>query len=249
MKRICLLLLLAILPLASAFSYVDSYAFLKDNVPYNDLVRAVKVENDVKKAEDLFIELETGTPPGYSEEQAIVLQCKAATTLARYFVMEAEPKRIEDAQAILDNAYTKVATLKKNSFFRYTLEADVHSIRFLADMGDLGSGMASGSATQKAFKHFPDEVYSVFLKANVQIFAPAIGGGNTVEGCNKLTALYSAYGKELSRWDYASLLSCIGIACYKLKDYDNAKGYLTAAKALCPIDSQVDEYLAKKELQ
>ncbi|MDD3904274.1 MAG: hypothetical protein PHO09_11405, partial [Sphaerochaeta sp.] len=54
----------------------------------------------------------------------------------------------------------------------------------------------------------------------------------------------------LSPWDRSSLYSGIGIACYKLKDFTNAKGYLAAAKAMYPFDALLDEYIAllEKEL-
>lgn len=243
---LCVLLLFAVLPL---FSFVDSYGFLKENETYCALVQALRHDGDEEEGMRLYAELKEMEPEGYTTEQTVALQCKAATSLARYQVMEAQPKNTENAKAILLDALEKARKLEKETFFRLTLEADIQSVRFLADMGDLGSGIASNSALNKAFKLFPDEYYAVFLKANTQLFAPGIYGGNTREGCNRMIELYTGIGSEIARWDYASLLSCIGIACYKLKDYENAKGYLTAAKTLYPVDSQVDEYLAKKELK
>jgi len=152
-----------------------------------------------------------------------------------------------EAEMILAEARRKIASLKKDSFFRLTLDADIDSICFLADRTDLSKGINSSQNINKAFKKYPEEITSILLKANSLLFAPGFAGGDIGKACNMFLSLMRDHSSDMSNWDLASLYSGIGIACYKLKDYPNAKAYLSNAKSMYPVDSEIDSYLEKQE--
>jgi len=244
---VVLSLLFAVFPCSA--EVIDSFSFLKDNKNYTELIRLVRGEGDAMQADVLRKAMNETKDPTFTDEQNLVAAIKANTLYGRFLVKDSPQPDKETGRKVVEENLELIKELPKDSFYRLACTADAYSVLFLSEMGNLSFGIESQKALNKAFRMYPDEAYAIFLTANTYIFAPPIFGGNVVKGCNMLTKLYQEAGNRLSRWDLASLCSVIGIACYKLKDYANAKAYLVAAYTMYPVDAEVTSYLEKEEIQ
>ncbi len=228
--------------LASA-ALVDDFSFLKEIPAFVQYVQVVRDAGDCDKAEKLRVKLQK---TGLEEEQQIVLDIRTATLLARLYT-EGEPKDPSRSLALLKEAEQELEGLEEDSFFKLILEAEIDSIHYLLNPRSLGKGISSNAKINKAYKHYPDQVYARLMKASSLLYAPSIAGGDV----NKALQIYLELLREglpiLSRWDTASLYSNIGVASMKRNEWSTAKGYLDAAKALYRFDPTLDAYL--KEVQ
>ena len=149
---------------------------------------------------------------------------------------------------MLREAEEKLGLLEKDqAFHALILGSEIDGIWYLLNPRSLGKGMSSSRKINKAFKAFPQEVSSHVLKANSMLYAPSFAGGDIRGALNMFLSILKDADAFLSPWDRSSLYSGIGIACFKLKDYQNAKGYLAAAKAIYPFDAVLDDYIAQVE--
>ncbi len=206
---------------------VDDFSFLKEIPAFVQYVQVVRDAGDCDKA----------------EEQQAVLDIRTATLLARLYT-EGEPKVPGRTLALLKEAEQG---LEEDSCFKLILEAEIDSIHYLLNPGSLGKGISSNAKINKAYKHYPDQVYARLMKASSLLYAPSIAGWDV----NKALQIYLELLREglpiLSRWDTASLYSNIGVASMKRNEWSTAKGYLDAAKALYRFNPTLDAYL--KEVQ
>jgi tetratricopeptide (TPR) repeat protein len=249
MKRVATFVLLCVL-FTSSFAYagvVDSFGFLRQKAGYAELIRQIRGNGDARKADVLRKGLVSLTDPDLSEEQNLVATIRASLAYGRLLVKDGPVLNKREGQDVVREALGLIDRLPDDSFYRLALTADAYSLLYLSDTGDLSNGIESQKALSKAYRKYPDEFYSIYLKANNLVFAPVLFGGNVSKGLDMLLDLYKKAGSEVAPWDLASLCGVIGIACYKTKAYDKAREYLESANRMYPVDSEIKEYLAKVE--
>jgi len=234
--------LVALQAIAGA-SFSDGFSFLERNPLFIEFMAAVRTEGSVEKAEELRLRL---SAQDKSEPEAAITKIRVDTSLARLYV-EKNAQGKNRAEKLLEAAEQKLDLLDKNSFHALILGSEIDGIWYLQNPRSLGKGMASSRKINKAYKEFPQEVSSRLLKANSMLYAPSFAGGDIKGALNMFLAIQKDAVTPLSPWDRSSLYSGIGIACFKLKDYQNAKGYLAAAKAIYPFDAVLDDYIAQVE--
>ena len=209
-----------------------------------EFMSAVRTEGSVDKAEELRLLLYAQKE---GEPEATIKKIRSDTSLARLYV-ETYTGSKERGEELLREAEKKLEYLEKNQdFYALILGSEIDGIWYLQNPRSLGKGMSSSRKINKAFKEFPQEVSSLLLKANSMLYAPSFAGGDIKGSLNMFLAIQKEANVLLSPWDRSSLYSGIGVACFKLKDYQNAKGYLAAAKAIYPFDAVLDDYIAQVE--
>ena len=244
-RRITTVLCICIVALQGAIgaNLTDGFSFLEKNPLFIEFVSAVRTDGSVEKAEELRILLFAQID---DEPEATIKEVRINTSLARLYVETAKKSNVR-AEELLQEAEKKVELLEKNSFHALILGSEIDGIRYLQNPRSLGKGMSSSRKINRAYKEYPQEVSSQLLKANSLLYAPGFAGGDVKESLNMFLAIRKEADTLLSPWDRSSLYSGIGIACFKLKDYQNAKGYLAAAKAIYPFDAVLDDYIAQVE--
>lgn len=244
-RRLALMLSITLVALhaVAGASLTDGFSFLTRDPLFIAFMSAVKTDGSIDKAEELRLRL---FAQDEAEPQATIKQVRINTTLARLYVETRieEKKRIEE---LLQEAEQKLKSLDGDSFHALVLDSEINGIWYLLNPRSLGKGMASSRKINKAFKQFPQEVLAHLLKANSMLYAPSFAGGDTKGALNMFLAIQRDAQDSLSPWDRSSLYSGIGIACFKLKDYQNAKAYLAASKAIYPFDAVLDSYIAQVE--
>ncbi len=234
---------LAILSGVAGAEYRDSFSFLEKDQLFIDFMSAVRTEGCVEKAEELRSLLHAQKE---GEPEATIRQIRVDTSLARLYVENYDNK--DRGEELLREAEQKLEELKKGQpFFALILGSEIDGIWYLLNPRSLGKGMSSSRKINKAFNDFPQEVSSHLLKANSMLYAPSFAGGDVKGALNMFLAIQRDAAVLLSPWDRSSLYSGIGIACFKLEEYQNAKGYLAAAKAIYPFDAVLDDYIAQVE--
>ncbi|HKL60523.1 MAG TPA: hypothetical protein VJ863_11545 [Sphaerochaeta sp.] len=209
-----------------------------------EFMTSVRVEGNSEKAEELRTLL---FAQNEREPETTIMKIRIDTTLARFYV-ETGSKNTDRGEALLREAEEKLGLLEKDqAFHALILGSEIDGIWYLQNPRSLGKGMSSSRKINKAFKAFPQEVSSHVLKANSMLYAPSFAGGDIRGALNMFLSILKDAEAFLSPWDRSSLYSGIGIACFKLKDYQNAKGYLAAAKAIYPFDAVLDDYIAQVE--
>ncbi len=244
-RRIVLILSLSLVTLhgVAGANIVDGFSFLEEDPLFISFIAAVRVDGNREDAEGLRHLLYARDE---DEPEATIKRIRIDTTLARLYV-ETENSDKERVQQLLGEAEQKLESLESNSFHALILASEIDGIWYLDNPRSVGKGMASSRKINKAFKEYPQELSSRLLKANSMLYAPSFAGGDTRGALNMFLAIQKDAGSDLSPWDRASLYSGIGVACFKLKDYQNAKGYLAAAKAIYPFDAVLDSYIAQVE--
>jgi hypothetical protein len=225
-------------------STTDSFAFLEDVPLYSTLLEATKNSGDFETASRVRDQIHAFSSPALDQEMKTVLDIKADTAFAR-LCTGLSPSRDALAREILEEAKRKADTLPSDTLFSYCSLADIYGVWYLADSRNLGKGMASSRNVNKAYDNYPDEVSAILLKASSMTFMPSFSDKQVKKALDLYLGLLAQKEVVLARWDLASLYSGIGIACWKIDDFQNALGYLSAAKALYGFDPTVDEYLAK----
>ncbi len=244
-RRIALGLCIGLITLygVAGVEFRDSFSFLEKDKLFFDFMSAVRTEGCVEKAEKLRYLLYAQKE---GEPEATIKQIRVNTSLARLYVETNDNK--ERGEELLREAEQKLENLeKRHPFFALILGSEIDGIWYLLNPRNLGKGMSSSRKINKAFKEFPQEVSSHLLKANSMLYAPSFAGGDVRGALNMFLAIQRDAGVLLSPWDRSSLYSGIGIACFKLEEYQNAKGYLAAAKAIYPFDAVLDDYIAQVE--
>lgn len=244
-RRIAIILSISLLSLHGIFGaeLTDGFSFLKKDPLFIEFMSAVKTDGCIEKAEQvrqLLYAQDEGEP------ERTIKRIRIDTSLARLYV-ELGGKNKERAEELLKGAEQQLKDLDGNSFHALILGSEIDGVWYLHNPKSLGKGMASSRKINKAFKEFPQEVSSQLLKANSMLYAPSFAGGDITGALNMFLAIMQEAGDQLAPWDLSSLYSGIGIACFKLKDYQNAKGYLAAAKAIYPFDAVLDDYIAQVE--
>ncbi len=220
----------------------DDFSFLKELPDFVEYVRVVRDEGDYRQARTLQAQLQALQ---LDPVQQTVVSIRSATLLARLYT-EIEPKQLDQAQALLDQAQQAVSSLHKDSFFALILAAEIDSIHYLINPANLGKGISSSAKINKAYKMFPRQVQAMLMKASSLLYAPTIAGGDVKKALEIHLELLSQ-SSMLSRWDTASLYSNIGVISMKRKEWKTAKGYFDAAKALYRFDPTLDEYVQEVE--
>ncbi|MBI9094685.1 MAG: hypothetical protein JEY71_07370 [Sphaerochaeta sp.] len=197
----------------------------------------------MKKAENLRLRIYAQNE---EEPESTIKRIRTDTSLARLYVeTKKDTGRVEE---LLQEAEKKLELLgDKQGFYTLILGSEIDGIWYLHNPRNLGKGISSSRKINKAFKEFPQEVSSRLLKANSMLYAPSFAGGDIKGALNMFLGLLKDADALLSVSDRSSLYSGIGIACFKLKDYQNARGYLVAAKAIYPFDAVLDDYIAQVE--
>lgn len=209
-----------------------------------EFMSAVRAEGSVEKAEELRLRLFAQDD---KEPETTIKKIRIDTSLARLYV-ETDPESKAKVEKLLNEAEEMLGLLEKeHAFYSLILGSEIDGIWYLQNPRSLGKGMASSRKINKAFKEYSQEVSSHLLKANSMLYAPSFAGGDTKGALNMFLAILKDADEQLTRWDRASLYSGIGIACFKLKDYQNAKGYLEASKAIYPFDAVLDDYIKQVE--
>ncbi|MGB4407426.1 MAG: hypothetical protein WBI82_11255 [Sphaerochaeta sp.] len=208
-----------------------------------EFMSAVRREGNVEKAEELRLRLYAQDD---SEPEATIRRIRTDTSLARLYVETKEDtKRVNE---LLQGAEKKLGLLgDTQGLYSLILGSEIDGIWYLHNPRNLGKGISSSRKINKAFKEFPQEVPSRLLKANSMLYAPSFAGGDVKGALNMFLGLLNDADALLSLSDRSSLYSGIGIACFMLEDYQNAKGYLAAAKAIYPFDAVLDDYIAQVE--
>ncbi|WP_320130158.1 hypothetical protein [uncultured Sphaerochaeta sp.] len=246
-KRIVWILLSGMFFLQPIFSdgITDSYAFLKDIPLFIQFVDATRNSGDFQKANQLRTSLLALPDKTLDKYEQAALEIRLDTMLSR-MSLDLSPKQPSFAKELLQEALGKTPLLNKDSLFSYCAYADIYSIQYLID-SNLSKGIASAKEIGKAYKEYPNETTVLLLKANSLLYTPSFSKNSVKKALSMFLELLNQTNILLAPWDQASLYSGLGIACYKLDDYENAKGYLTAAKAMYGFDSTIDEYLQKLE--
>ena len=234
---------LVILQAMAGVQLLDGFSFLERDPLFIEFMMAVRTEGNVEKAESLR-QLVYAQKDG--EPEATIKRIRVDSSLARLYV-ETGAGTKERSEELLHEAEQKLEILDKNSLYALILGSEIDGIWYLENPRTLGKGISSSKKINKAFKEYPQEVSSRLLKANSMLYAPSFAGGDTKGALNMFLAILRDSEKQLSPWDRSSLYSGIGIAAFKLKDYQNAKGYLAAAKAIYPFDAVLDDYIAQVE--
>jgi len=245
-RRIALGLCIGLVALQGVIgtSLTDAFSFLERNPLFVEFMAAVRIEGSVEKADALRLLLYAQDK---GEPEATITQIRVDTSLARLYV-ETDAKSTNRSDELLKEAEEKLGLLEKaQAFHALILDSEIDGIWYLKNPKNLGKGMSSSRKINKAYKAFPMEVSSHLLKANSMLYAPSFAGGDITGALNMFLAVLKDADSLLSPWDRASLYSGIGIACLKLDDYQNAKGYLAAAKAIYPFDAVLDDYIAQVE--
>jgi tetratricopeptide (TPR) repeat protein len=247
-KIIAFVLLLGCLVIqpAVAETITDSFSFLQDIPLFSLFMEEAKNTGDFEQAKQLRSELLALPLESLSATERTVLEIRTDTVLAR-LCTELDPKQIPYAKELLSESEDKANRLPEKSLFSYCAFADINGIWYLISSANLSKGIASSKQIGKAYNSFPHESAVTLLKANSMLFTPSFSQNNIKEALNLFLNLLQQKDVSLAKWDLASLYSGIGIACFKLGDFDNASGYLRAAKALYSFDHTLDEYLAKLE--
>ena len=247
-KKLAILVFIGLVALQGAVGVplTDSFSFLTENTLFVSFVDALKKEGNGEKA--CLIRDSLVLPTEKTPEQKVT-EIRTATLLARFYV-EGSPQEEMHIRSLLNEAETKLTELNDQRFYSLILKSDIDAVWYLFNPKNLGKGISSSNQINKAYKDFPTEVSSLLLKANSMLYAPSFAGGNVRKALNLFLDILGHNEEILSPWDRSSLYSGIGIACYKLKDFTNASGYLSAAKILYPFDALLDEYIAlvEKEL-
>ena len=245
-RRIVFLLCISFITLqgAMAVSFTDGFSFLERIPLFMEFMTSVRVEGNLEKAEEkrtlVFAQEER-------EPEATIMKIRIDTTLARLYV-ETGAKDSDRGEALLREAEEKLGLLEKDqAFHALILGSEIDGIWYLKNSRSIGKGMSSSRKINKAFKEYPQEVSSHMLKANSMLYAPSFAGGDIRGALNMFLSIQKDADALLTPWDRSSLYSGIGIACFKLKDYQNAKAYLAAAKAIYPFDAVLDDYIAQVE--
>lgn len=244
-RHIMLVLCISLVSLqgVTGASLTNGFSFLERNPLFIEFMTAVRSEGNGEKAEVLRLRLyaqDEGKP------EATITKIRVDTSLARLYV-ETETNNKDRGEELLQEAEQQLSNLDPNSFHALVLGSEIDGIWYLKNPRSIGKGMASSRKINKAYKDFPQEVSSLLLKANSMLYAPSFAGGDVKGALNMFLAILKDADKLLSPWDRSSLYSGIGIACFKLKDYQNAKGYLGAAKSIYPFDAVLDDYIAQVE--
>lgn len=234
---------LVILQAMAGVQLLDGFSFLERDPLFIEFMTAVRTEGNVEKAESLR-QLVYAQKDG--EPEATIKRIRVDSSLARLYV-ETGAGTKERSEELLHEAEQKLEILDKNSLYALILGSEIDGIWYLQNPRTLGKGISSSKKINKAFKEYPQEVSSRLLKANSMLYAPSFAGGDTKGALNMFLAILRDRERQLSPWDRSSLYSGIGIAAFKLKDYQNAKGYLAAAKAIYPFDAVLDDYIAQVE--
>lgn len=244
-KRLITILCVAFLSLCSLFSatLTDSFSFLAQDPTFVAFMAAIWSEGSPTKAEQLSQIL--SNQEGKSQEQSIK-KISMDTSLARLYIALG-PEYKTKAKTLLERAEQELAKLEDMPYQSLILGSDIDGVWYLLNPRSLAKGIASSKKINTAYKEYPTEVKAQLLKANSMLYAPSFAGGDTKGALNLFLSIQRDGLPLLSKWDLSSLYSGIGYACYKLKDYQNAQGYLAAAKALHPFDAVLDEYIALVE--
>ena len=225
-------------------SLTDGFSFLVKNPLFIEFMTAVRTEGSMEKAEELRLRLYAQDEV---EPESTIKKIRVDTSLARLYV-ETEKTKKERFEELLNEAEEKLGLLEKtHPFHALILGSEIDGIWYLQNPRSLGKGIASSRKINKAYKEFPQEVSSRLLKANSMLYAPSFAGGDIKGSLNLFLSILKDADTLLSPWDRSSLYSGIGVACFKLNDYQNAKGYLGAAKAIYPFDAVLDDYIAQVE--
>ena len=227
----------------TAANLPDGFSFLQEDPLYIQFISAVRVEGNIEKAEGFLALLHAQTG---QRTETTVKQIRTNTAMARLYV-ETNHENSDRVEQLLTEAEQKLKLLEKDSFYELILASEIDGIWYLENPKSLGKGISSSRNINKAFKEYPQEISSRLLKANSMLYAPSFAGGDIKGSLNMFLALQKDGASSLSPWDLSSLYSGIGIACFKLKDYQNAQGYLAAAKAIYPFDAVLDDYIAQVE--
>lgn len=240
---IILCLILVTLQGVAGTNLTDGFSFLERNPLFMEFMSAVRSEGNVEKAENLRLKVYAQTDEG---PEATIKRIRTDTSLARLYVETKEDtERVEE---LLEEAEKNLGLLgDKQGLYTLILGSEIDGIWYLQNPRNLGKGISSSRKINKAFKEFPQEVSSRLLKANSLLYAPSFAGGDVKRALNMFLGLLNDAEEMLSLWDRSSLYSGIGIACFMLEDYQNAKGYLAAAKAIYPFDAVLDDYMAQVE--
>lgn len=244
-RRIVIILCLSLVLLqgATGTKLTDGFSFLQNNPLFIEFVSAVRAEGNREESEELRQLLYV---QNNDERESTVTKTRSDIILARLYV-ESDDKDTKRAESLLQQAEQKLEILDKQSFHALILGSEIDGIWYLLNPRSLGKGMSSSRKIHKAFKDFPQETSAHLMKANSMLYAPTFAGGDIKAALNMFLAIQKDADKLLSPWDRSSLYSGIGIACFKLKDYQNAKGYLAAAKAIYPFDAVLDDYISQVE--
>jgi len=244
-RRIAIILSLSVVSLhgIAGANLTDGFSFLQKDPLFIEFMSAVRRDGCVEKGEEIRLLLYAQKE---SEPQATIKRIRIDTTLARLYI-ETENKDTQRSEDLLSEAEQRLESLDGNSFHALILSSEIDGVRYLNNPRNLGKGMSSSRKINKAFKVFPNELSSRLLKANSMLYAPSFAGGDVKGALNMFLAIQREAEGSLSPWDRSSLYSGIGLACLKLKDYQNAKGYLLAAKAIYPFDAVLDSYIAQVE--
>ncbi len=244
-RRIAIILSLSVVSLygITGANLTDGFSFLQKDPLFIEFMSAAKTDGCVKKTETSRLLLFEQTE---EEPLATIKRIRINTTLARLYV-ETENEDIQRVEELLNEAEQMLESIEGNSLYALILGSEIDGVWYLSNPRSLGKGMSSSRKINKAFKEFPNEVSSRLLKANSMLYAPSFAGGDIKGALNMFLAIQKEAEGSLSPWDLASLYSGIGFACLKLKDYQNAMGYLKAAKAIYPFDAVLDSYIAQVE--
>ncbi len=243
-KTVVLLgLLLLFTPALWAKGFADDFAFLSSLPSYQAFLDAAKHDGDARKAEAMqerFASLDL------SDEQASVLFIRSSVTLARLYAEQKDANK-EQALALLAEAERELSKLDEDGFYHVMLSGEIDGIHYLVNPRNLSKGIRSNAAIKEAYKAFPEQITAVLAKANSLVYAPAFAGGDVDKALSLYLLLLDEAGSQLSKWDRASIYSGIGVVAMKRKEWETAKQYFLATKALYPFDPAIDAYLSEVE--
>ncbi|MEA4859071.1 MAG: hypothetical protein VB127_01195 [Sphaerochaeta sp.] len=223
--------------------YVDDFAFLSSLPSYQQFLEAVKMDGDAAKAEELRAGFSSLALP---KEDESVLFIRSSVILARLYAehMKGDKNR---ALQLLDEAHTQLMGLEQESFLHLMLSSEIDGVHYLLNPRNLSKGIRSNSAINKAYKLYPKQIAATLAKANSLAYAPSFAGGDVNKALSLYLGLLQDADTLLCTVDRASIYSGIGLVAMKRKEWQTAKQYFLAAKALSAFDPTLDAYLAEVE--
>lgn len=235
--------LLFLTPALYSSEYVDDFSFLSSIPSYQQYLEAVKMDGDTGKAE----ELRAGFPSlALSEQDISVLFIRSSVILARLYAEHKEGDKNRALQ-LLDEAENRLFMLEKESFLHLMLSSEIDGVHYLVNPRNLSKGIRSNSAINKAYKQYPKQISAILAKANSLVYAPSFAGGDVNKALSHYLGLLQDADTLLCAFDRASIYSGIGLVAMKRKEWQTAKQYFLAAKALSAFDPTLDAYLAQVE--
>lgn len=236
-------LLLFLMPALHSSAYADDFAFLSSLPSYQDFLQAVKMEGDTERAEQLR---EGFSSLSRSEREKSVLFIRSSVILARLYAEHNQADKNRALQ-LLDEAQKKLSILEKESFLHLMLSSEIDGVHYLVNPRSLSKGIRSNSTINKAYKQYPKQISATLAKANSLVYAPSFAGGDVNQALSLYLNLLQDADTLLSTFDRASIYSGIGLVAMKRKEWQTAKQYFLAAKALYAFDPTLDAYLAEVE--